>query len=75
MRRARAGERLVTLDDVERPLTPETVAIADAEGVIGIAGVMGGASTEVSPESRDILLEGAWWDPAPDPAHPARRSA
>jgi phenylalanyl-tRNA synthetase beta chain len=64
VRRARAGERLVTLDEVERPLTPEMVAIADGEGVIGIAGVMGGASTEVGPESRDILLEAAYWDPA-----------
>jgi phenylalanyl-tRNA synthetase beta chain len=63
VRRARAGERLVTLDDVERPLTPEMVAIADGEGVIGLAGVMGGATTEVSGESRDILLEAAVWDP------------
>jgi phenylalanyl-tRNA synthetase beta chain len=64
VRRARAGERVVTLDDVDRPLTPEMVAIADGEGVIGIAGVMGGADTEVSLESRDILLEAAVWDPA-----------
>ncbi len=63
VRRARVGERLVTLDDVERPLTGEMVAIADAEGVIGLAGVMGGASTEVSDSSRDILLEAAYWDP------------
>ena len=64
VRRARDGERVVTLDDVERPLTPEAVAIADAEGVIGIAGIMGGARTEVGPESRDILLEAAWWNPS-----------
>ncbi len=64
VRRAHAGERLVTLDDVERPLTPEMVAIGDGEGVIGLAGVMGGATTEVSGESRDILLEAAVWDPA-----------
>jgi phenylalanyl-tRNA synthetase beta chain len=64
VRRARAGERLVTLDDVERPLTSEMVAIADGEGVIGLAGVMGGATTEVSADSRDILLEAAVWDPA-----------
>jgi len=63
VRRARAGERLVTLDDVERPLTPDMVAIADGEGAIGLAGVMGGADTEVGPESRDILLEAAVWDP------------
>jgi phenylalanyl-tRNA synthetase beta chain len=40
------------------------VAIADGEGVIGLAGVMGGATTEVSADSRDILLEAAVWDPA-----------
>jgi phenylalanyl-tRNA synthetase beta chain len=64
VRRARPGERVVTLDDVDRPLTPEMVAIADGEGVIGIAGVMGGANTEVGLESRDILLEAAVWDPS-----------
>jgi phenylalanyl-tRNA synthetase beta chain len=63
VRRARAGERLVTLDDEERTLDGEMVAIADAERVIGLAGVMGGASTEVSPETRDVLLEAAYWDP------------
>ncbi|MEZ0334456.1 MAG: YtpR family tRNA-binding protein, partial [Gemmatimonadales bacterium] len=47
VRRARAGERLVTLDGVERELSPEMIAIGDAEGVIGLAGVMGGATTEV----------------------------
>jgi phenylalanyl-tRNA synthetase beta chain len=63
VRRARGGERLVTLDDEERALDGEMVAIADAEGVIGLAGIMGGASTEVSLETRDVLLEAAYWDP------------
>jgi phenylalanyl-tRNA synthetase beta chain len=63
VRRGRAGERLVTLDEEERELDAEMVAIADAEGVIGLAGVMGGASTEVSLETRDVLLEAAYWDP------------
>jgi phenylalanyl-tRNA synthetase beta chain len=63
VRRARAGERVVTLDDEERKLDAEMVAIADAEGVIGLAGVMGGASTEVTLETRDVLLEAAFWDP------------
>jgi phenylalanyl-tRNA synthetase beta chain len=63
VRWGRAGERLVTLDDEERRLDGEMVAIADAEGVIGLAGVMGGASTEVSLETRDVLLEAAYWDP------------
>ena len=64
VRRARDGERLVTLDGVERELTREMIAIADPEGVIGLAGVMGGASTEVSETTRDVLLEGAWWNPS-----------
>jgi phenylalanyl-tRNA synthetase beta chain len=64
VRRAIAGERIVTLDGVQRTLTDEMVAIADPEGVVGIAGVMGGASTEVSNETQDVLLEGAYWDPA-----------
>ena len=63
VRRARAGERLVTLDDEERTLDAEMVAITDGEGVIGLAGIMGGASTEVSPETSDVLLEAAYWDP------------
>jgi phenylalanyl-tRNA synthetase beta chain len=64
VRRARAGERLVTLDDVERELSPEMIAIGDAAGVIGLAGIMGGASTEVGNETRDVLLEGAYWNPS-----------
>jgi phenylalanyl-tRNA synthetase beta chain len=63
VRRAITGERLVTLDGIERTLTDEMVAIADPEGVVGLAGVMGGASTEVSNETQDVLLEGAFWDP------------
>ncbi len=64
VRRGRAGERVVTLDHVERELTPEMIAIADAGGAIGLAGLMGGASTEVSEETRDVLLEAAYWDPS-----------
>ncbi|MGH7528272.1 MAG: phenylalanine--tRNA ligase subunit beta, partial [Gemmatimonadales bacterium] len=63
VRRGREGERLVTLDGGERALDPEMIAIGDAGGVIGLAGVMGGASTEVSLETRDVLLEGAYWNP------------
>ncbi|MFZ2174647.1 MAG: phenylalanine--tRNA ligase subunit beta [Rhodococcus sp. (in: high G+C Gram-positive bacteria)] len=63
VRRAVAGEKLTTLDETERLLDPEDVVIADDSGVVSLAGVMGGASTEVSPASTDILLEAATFDP------------
>ncbi|HEX9165932.1 MAG TPA: phenylalanine--tRNA ligase subunit beta, partial [Gemmatimonadales bacterium] len=71
-RRAEAGERLVTLDGVERALAPGMTVIADAERVIGIAGVMGGAATEVRAETRDLFLECAWF--APSSVRAARRA-
>ncbi|WP_026424427.1 phenylalanine--tRNA ligase subunit beta [Actinokineospora inagensis] len=64
VRRARAGEKLTTLDDAERALDPDDVVITDDSGPISLAGVMGGASTEVRSDSTDILLEAAIWDPA-----------
>ncbi|UVS80166.1 phenylalanine--tRNA ligase subunit beta [Actinokineospora sp. UTMC 2448] len=64
VRRARPGEKLVTLDDVTRTLDPDDIVVCDESGPISLAGVMGGASTEISPESTDILLEAAIWDPA-----------
>ncbi|MBD8506358.1 phenylalanine--tRNA ligase subunit beta [Hoyosella sp. G463] len=63
VRRARQGEKLVTLDDVERGLDPEDVVIADDSGVVSLAGVMGGASTEVSTSTTEVLLEAACWHP------------
>ncbi len=63
VRRADAGERLVTLDGIERPLDPEMIAIADGEGVIGLAGVMGGAGSEIAADTQDVLLEAAYWEP------------
>ncbi|MBI3976667.1 MAG: phenylalanine--tRNA ligase subunit beta [Chloroflexi bacterium] len=59
VRRARPGERLETLDSVVRDLTPEMLAIADAEGSVGLAGVMGGANSEVDESTRTIFLESA----------------
>ncbi|MCQ4119179.1 phenylalanine--tRNA ligase subunit beta [Rhodococcus tibetensis] len=63
VRRAVDGEKLTTLDEVERILDPEDVVIADDSGVISLAGVMGGATTEVNAASTDILLESATWNP------------
>jgi phenylalanyl-tRNA synthetase beta chain len=64
VRRAAKGERLLTLDGVERSPDSEMVAIADGGGIIGLAGVMGGATTEVSLDTTDVLLEGAYWNPS-----------
>jgi phenylalanyl-tRNA synthetase beta chain len=63
VRRARAGERMHTLDGVERALVEGDVVIADRRGPIALAGVMGGATTEVSAATRDVLLEAATFDP------------
>ena len=63
VRRATSGEELTTLDDVRRTLTPDDLVIADDSGPIGLAGVMGGASTELSGTSTDVVIEAAYWDP------------
>jgi phenylalanyl-tRNA synthetase beta chain len=63
VRTARPGERLETLDHVERELTPETLVIADPEGPLAIAGVMGGASSEISDTTTDVVIESAIFDP------------
>src|ERR1700690_4243836 len=63
VRRARPGEKIRTLDCVERTLTPEMCAIADASRPAAIAGVMGGADSEIRVASRNILLESACFDP------------
>ncbi|MFC4003105.1 phenylalanine--tRNA ligase subunit beta [Prauserella oleivorans] len=72
VRRAKAGEKLTTLDDVVRELDPDDVVIADDSGVISLAGTMGGATTEISADSTDVLLEAAHWDP-PSISRTARR--
>ena len=63
VRRAKKGEKITTLDDKERILHEEDLLITDESGPIGIAGVMGGASTEVSDATTKILLEAAIFDP------------
>ena len=64
VRRASNGEAIVTLDGVERILSKDTLVIADKERAIAIAGVMGGADSEVTPETTSILLEAASFNPA-----------
>ncbi|MBD0860262.1 phenylalanine--tRNA ligase subunit beta [Gordonia sp. zg691] len=63
VRSARPGEKLTTLDDAERVLDPEDVVIADETGPIALAGVMGGATTEVGANTTTVLLESATFDP------------
>jgi phenylalanyl-tRNA synthetase beta chain len=63
VRRARPGEKIRTLDGVERALATDMCVIADASRAVAIAGVMGGADSEIGFSSRNILLESAWFDP------------
>lgn len=63
VRRARPGETLVTLDAQTRKLVDDDLVIADAEGAIALAGVMGGAESEISATTRRIVLECAYFDP------------
>ncbi len=63
VRRARAGERLRTLDGFDRALTPEHLAIADGERPVALAGIMGGEGSEISSDTRTVLLESAWFEP------------
>ncbi|HKR01438.1 MAG TPA: phenylalanine--tRNA ligase subunit beta, partial [Pyrinomonadaceae bacterium] len=64
VRRADAGEKLKTLDGVERELDAEMLVIADALKPVALAGVMGGEESEISVETRDVLIESAYFDPA-----------
>lgn len=63
VRRARQGERISTLDHVERTLDSQMLAICDVEKPVALAGVMGGADSEISAGSGDVLLESAHFNP------------
>ena len=63
VRWARSGEKLVTLDGVERTLTERDLVIADEAKAIGLAGVMGGDNTKVTNATKRVLLESAYFDP------------
>ena len=64
VRRAKEGESIVTLDEVERQLTNDSVLIADKEKGVCIAGVFGGANSEIDDNTRNIALEAAYFTPA-----------
>jgi len=64
VRQAKKGEKITTLDKVERTLSVEDMLITDDTGAIGLAGVMGGLNTELERDTTDILIEAAWFDPA-----------
>jgi phenylalanyl-tRNA synthetase beta chain len=64
VRRANAGEQLTTLDGTDRALTPEMLVIADAERAVALAGIMGGADSEISNGTISVLLESAYFAPA-----------
>ena len=63
IRRAKPGESLRTLDGRDHALDPEMLVIADAERPQALAGVMGGAASEVSQATRTVVLESAWFEP------------
>jgi phenylalanyl-tRNA synthetase beta chain len=64
IRRAAAGEKILTLDGEEQELTPDDLVIADSERAIALAGVMGGKDSEIDGASRAVALEAAFFEPA-----------
>jgi phenylalanyl-tRNA synthetase beta chain len=63
VRRARQGERLKTLDGEDRVLDAEDLVIADEVKALGLAGTMGGWDSMITPETKNVLVEAAWFDP------------
>lgn len=70
VRRAAPGEKLKTLDGVERNLTKDMLVIADAEKAVALAGIMGGEDSEISTQTTDVLIESAYFNP-----HSVRQTA
>jgi phenylalanyl-tRNA synthetase beta chain len=63
IRKAKSGEKLKTLDGVDRTLTSEDLVVADGKKPVGLAGVMGGYDTMITDKTKNVLIESAWWDP------------
>lgn len=63
VRRARQGETMRTLDGIERKFSKDMCLICDARGAVAVGGVMGGAESEISFSTKNLLLESAWFDP------------
>ena len=70
VRRATPGEKLTTLDGIERSLSSDMLVIADAEKPVALAGIMGGENSEISTQTTDVLIESAYFDP-----HSVRQTA
>lgn len=64
VRRPHAGEQITTLDGITRELSSEMLVIADADRAVAVAGVMGGADTEINEHTKDVLIESAYFNPA-----------
>jgi phenylalanyl-tRNA synthetase beta chain len=64
VRRARKGERLKLLDGTERTLDTDDLVVADERKALGLAGVMGGWDSMITAETKNVLIEAAWFDPA-----------
>ena len=63
VRRARKGEKLKTLDEIERSLDPEDLIVADEKKPLALAGVMGGWDSRITANTKNVLVEAAWFDP------------
>jgi phenylalanyl-tRNA synthetase beta chain len=64
VRRARKGERLKTLDEIERILDPDDLIVADERKPLALAGVMGGWDSRITADTTNVLVEAAWFDPS-----------
>ena len=63
VRRAKKSEKLKTLDGMDRILDPDDLVVADHVKALGLAGVMGGWETMITPETKNVLVEAAWFEP------------